>query len=82
MQKKQDEHKSKRTMNLVLGLALLFFAVILAVNGVQKIRAAAVFSAIMAICGVLLFGGVGLMLLIGELRRWHRPNEQEGTNKL
>lgn len=80
MQKKQDERKTKRTMHLVLGLALLFFAVILAINGVQKLQAAAVFSAVIAICGVILFGGVGVMLLVGELRRCHNPNEQEGTH--
>lgn len=78
MKKKQDEHTKKRTMNVILGLALLVFAVVLAVNGVQKIRAAAVFSAVMAICGVILFGGVGVMLLTGELRHWRRPNEEEG----
>ena len=57
MKKKQNEQDMKKTLNMVLGLALLFLSVILAVNGVKKIQDAAVFSAIIAICGVILFGG-------------------------
>ena len=70
MQKKQNEEEKKKALNFVLGFALLFFAVILAVNGVQKLQADAVFSAIIALCGVVLFGGVGVMLLVGEIRQW------------
>ena len=69
MKKKQNEQELKKTMNLVLGLALLFLSVILAVNGVRKIQEAAVFSAVIALCGVVLFGGVSMMLLVGEIRQ-------------
>jgi len=70
MKKKQNDQDMKKTMNVILGLALLFLTVILAVNGIKKIQVAAVFSAIIAICGVLLFGSVGVMLLVGEVRQW------------
>ena len=70
MKKNQNEQEMKKTMNVVLGLALLFLTVILAVNGVKKLQEAAVFSAVIAICGVLLFGSVGVMLLVGEVRQW------------
>ena len=72
MKKKQNEQDMKKTMNVILGLALLFLTVILAVNGVRKIQEAAVFSAVIAICGVVLFGSVGVMLLVGEVRQWLR----------
>jgi len=72
MKKKQNEQDMKKTLNVVLGLALLFLSVILAVNGVRKIQEAAVFSAVIAFCGVLLFGGVSIMLLVGEIRQWCR----------
>lgn len=72
MKKKQNEQDMKKTLNVVLGLALLFLSVILAVNGVRKIQEAAVFSAVIALCGVLLFGGVSIMLLVGEIRQWCR----------
>lgn len=75
MEKKRNEQEKKRAMSLVLGLALLFFAVVLAINGIRKIQAAAVVSAVIAICGVILFGGVGIMLLAGELRHWRKPKE-------
>jgi len=70
MKKKQNDQDMKKTMNVILGLALLFLTVILAVNGIKKIQVAAVFSAIIAISGVLLFGSVGVMLLVGEVRQW------------
>ena len=70
MKKKQNDQDMKKTMNVILGLALFFLTVILAVNGIKKIQVAAVFSAIIAICGVLLFGSVGVMLLVGEVRQW------------
>lgn len=73
MKKKQNEQEMKKTMNVVLGLALLFLAVILAINGVRKIQEAAVVSAVIAICGVVLFGSVGMMLLVGEVRQWMKP---------
>lgn len=73
MKKKQNEQDMKKTMNVVLGLALLFLAVILAINGVRKIQEAAVVSAVIAICGVVLFGSVGMMLLVGEVRQWMKP---------
>lgn len=72
MKKKQNEQDMKKTMNVVLGLALLFLTVILVVNGIKKIQAAAVFSAIISIAGVILFGGVSVMLLVGEIRRWSK----------
>lgn len=75
MEKKQSTGEKKRTMNVVLGLALLFFAVVLAVNGVRNIQTAAIVSAVVAICGVVLFGGVGIMLLVGEARHGHKTKE-------
>ena len=75
MKKKQNEQDMKKTMNVVLGLALLFLAVILAINGVRKIQEAAVVSAVIAICGVVLFGSVGMMLLVGEVRQWMKPKK-------
>ena len=70
MRKKQSEEDKKKALNIVLGIALLFFAVILAVNGVRKLQTDSVFSAIIALSGMALFGGVGVMLLVGELRQW------------
>lgn len=75
MKKKQNEQDMKKTMNVVLGLALLFLTVILAINGVRKIQEAAVVSAVIAICGVVLFGSVGMMLLVGEVRQWMKPKK-------
>ncbi len=69
MKKKRNDQEMKKTLNLVLGLALLFLAVILAINGIKKIQADAVISAVIAIFGVLLFGGVGICLLVGEVRQ-------------
>lgn len=69
MAKKQKEQEKKQTMNVVLGLALLFLSVVLAVNAVQKVQAAAVVGAVMGFCGVALFGGVGICLLVGEVRQ-------------
>ncbi len=70
MHKDPKEKEHKTALNLILALALLFFAVILAVNGVKKSIDAAVISAVVGFSGTLLFGGVGICLLIGEVRHW------------
>lgn len=70
MKKKQSDQEMKKAMNLILGLALVFLTVILAINGVRKIQEGAVFSSIIAVCGVLLFGSVSVMLLVTEVRQW------------
>ncbi len=70
MHKKPNEQERKTALNLILSLALLFFAAILAVNGVKKSIDSAVVSAIVGFSGTLLFGGVGICLLIGEVRHW------------
>ena len=70
MHKKPNEQERKTALNLILSLALLFFAAILAVNGVKKSIDSAVVSAIVGFSGALLFGSVGTCLLIGEVRHW------------
>ena len=75
MKKKQNEQDMNKTMNVILGLALMFLTVILAVNSVRKVQDAAIFSAIISIAGVILFGGVSIMLLVGEIRQWLKPKK-------
>jgi len=75
MAKRQNEQGQKQTMNWVLGLALLFLAVILAVNAVSKAQNSAVFSAVIGFLGAALFGGVSLSLLAGELRQRLRKHK-------
>lgn len=70
MHKKPNEQERKTALNLILSLALLFFAVILAVNGVKKSMDGAIVSAVVGFAGTLLFGGVGISLLIGEIHHW------------
>lgn len=70
MHKEPNEQERKTALNLILSLALLFFAVILAVNGVKKSMDSAVVSAVVGFAGTLLFGSVGVCLLIGEIRHW------------
>ena len=70
MHKVPKEQERKTALNLILSLALLFFAVILAVNGVKKSMDAAIISAVVGFSGALLFGSVGACLLIGEIRYW------------
>ena len=70
MHNEPKEQERKTALNLILSLALLFFSVILAVNGVKKSMDAAVISAVVGFAGALLFGGVGVCLLIGEIRHW------------
>ncbi len=70
MPKEPKEQERKTMLNLLLSLALLVFAVILAVNGVKQSMDAAIVSAVVGFAGTLLFGGVGICLLIGELRHW------------
>ncbi len=75
MHKEPKAQDRKTALNLILALALLFFAVILAVNGVKKSMEAAVVSAVVGFAGTLLFGGVGVCLLIGEVRHWLRQRK-------
>lgn len=70
MHKKPNEQERKTALNLILSLALLFFAVILAVNGVKKSMDGAIVSAVVGFAGMLLFGGVGISLLISEIHHW------------
>ena len=70
MSKKQDEQTMKKTMNWVLGFSLIFLAVILGINAVRKVQETAVVSAVIGFCGLVLFGGVGISLLVGEIRQW------------
>lgn len=70
MHKKPNEQERKTALNLILSLALLFFAVILAVNGMKKSMDGAIVSAVVGFAGMLLFGGVGISLLIGEIHHW------------
>lgn len=70
MHNKPNEQERKTALNLILALALLFFAVILAVNGVRKTMDGAIVSAVVGFSGALLFGSVGICLLIGEIRHW------------
>ena len=65
---KDNGQERKTVLNLVLSLALLFFAVILAVNGVKKSMDTAIVSAVVGFSGTLLFGGVGVCLLVSEIR--------------
>lgn len=65
---KDNGQERKTVLNLVLSLALLFFAVILAVNGVKKSMDTAIVSAVVGFSGTLLFGSVGVCLLVGEIR--------------
>jgi len=69
---KHNETPQKKTaLNLILSLMLLFLAVILCINAVNQFRdGAIVFSRIISITGTLLFGGVGICLLVGEIRQW------------
>lgn len=71
MGKHQDPQKKKASLNIVLSLMLLFLAVILTAHTIRHFQeGAAVLSKIISICGALLFGGVGLCLLAGEVRQW------------
>ena len=68
MHKEPKEQERKTALNLILSLALLVFAVILAVNGVKKSMDSAIVSAIVGFAGTLLFGSVSICLLVGEIR--------------
>ena len=70
MHKNPNEQERKTALNLILSLALLVFSVILAVNGVKKAMDSAIVSAVVGFSGTLLFGTVGVCLLIGEIRHW------------
>ena len=72
MEKKQDGKLKKSGMNLILGLMTLFFAVVLIFAAVGQFGAGKGVSGAVSICGVLLFGGVGAVLLCSELRRWKK----------
>ena len=56
-------------MNLILGLACVFFAVMMVFAAVGQFGSGKVVSGVVSVCGVLLFGGVGAVLILGELRR-------------
>lgn len=70
MDKKQDPNKKKAGMNLILGAALVFLAVVLISAAVGQIQTGKGVSAGVSICGVLLFGSVGVVMLVGEIRQW------------
>lgn len=77
MGKTQDPNKKKTGMNLILGAALLFLAVALISAAVGQIQTGKGVSAAVSICGVLLFGSVGIVLLAGEIRQWRKNKNKK-----
>ena len=61
-------------MNLILGLACIFFAVVMIFAAVGQFAAGKGISGAVSVCGVLLFGGVGAVLFLSELR--HRKKKE------
>ena len=61
--------EKKMGMNLILSAALFVLVVVLIAAAVGQIKTGKAVSAGVSICGVLLFGSVGLALLLGELRQ-------------
>ena len=76
MKQKQEpgrETKQKRAFSAIMGTALLFLGVVLAVNLVGHLQANDVFAAIISALGALLFFAVGVILFSDLFRRKKPP---------
>ena len=61
---------SKAGMGLILGIVLLFLAVFLVSAAIRQIRSGSQWlSAVVSICGVVLFGTTGICLIMSEIRQ-------------
>lgn len=83
MKQKQEpgrETKQKRAFSAILGIALLFLGVVLAVNLVEHLQNHDVFAAIISALGALLFFAVGAILFSDLFRRKKPPVNPAETN--
>ena len=83
MKQKQEpgrETKQKRAFSAILGTALLFLGVVLAVNLVEHLQNHDVFAAIISALGAQLFFAVGAILFSDLFRRKKPPVNPAETN--
>lgn len=74
------ETRQKRAFSAMLGIALLFLGVVLAVNLVEHLQNHDVFAAIISALGALLFFAVGAILFSDLFRRKKPPVNPAETN--
>ena len=74
------ETRQKRAFSAILGIALLFLGVVLAVNLVEHLQNHDVFAAIISALGALLFFAVGAILFSDLFRRKKPPVNPAETN--
>lgn len=74
------ETRQKRAFSAILGMALLFLGVVLAVNLVEHLQNHDVFAAIISALGALLFFAVGVILFSDLFRRKKPPVNPAETN--
>lgn len=73
-EKTPQEEKRQNSLHVILSLALLLLSVVLAINLKTHFSHGSTFQAVINILGILLFCGVGLVLLVGVVRRVHKKH--------
>lgn len=77
MSRKQRPENNPHIKQTIIAVMLLFLAAVFLLHCLKQFQNhASLFSRLISICGVLLFGGTGGTLLADELRSWIKKRKK------